>query len=131
MSNANFPAETTNDNRFAFRYSVYEDSLVITCSPVGLKDIKVKDLPNHPVFCSPGTVKRTLPFYGISKIAPEYMVKDTIGGKPGNVRIVDFVTGTKHTDGIPKIASFSACRCYILPYDFPHAFPVALFKEVK
>lgn len=130
-SNPNFPAETTNDNRFAFRYSVYEDRLVITCSPVGIKDIKVKDLPNHPVFYSPGTVKRTLPFYGISKIGPDYMVKDTIGGKPGNVRIVDFVTGTKHTDGIPKIASFSACRCYIRPYDLPHAFPVALFKEVK
>ena len=128
---ARFPVETTNYNRFAFRYTLKEDRIEITCAPVGIQSIGVKDLPDHLVFSGISAVHRTIPFYGISNTAP-FTSKDNLYG---NRRIIDYATNTTTKDqpGYPNgtgiVAAFSAPRNLVVPYAPPHHFPVALFKK--
>ncbi len=130
-SDARFPVETTNYNRFAFRYTLKEDRIEITCAPVGIQSIGVKDLPDHLVFSGISAVHRTIPFYGISNEAP-FTRKDNMYG---NRRIIDYATNTttlnhpSHPNGTGIVAAFSAPRNLVVPYAPPHHFPVALFKK--
>ena len=127
----NFPAETTERNRFAFRYTVKEDRIEITCAPVGIQNIGVRELPDNLIFSGVSAVHRTIPFYGISKDAP-FTRKDMT---EGNRRIIDYPTSstsrnwTPHPDGTSIVAAFSAPRNLIVPYGPDHRFPVALFKK--
>lgn len=126
---ANFPAETTERNRFAFRYTLKEDRFEITCAPVGIQNIGIRELPDNLIFSSVSAVHRTIPFYGISMQAP-FTRKEL-----SNRRIIDYATSstsrnwTPHPDGTAIVAAFSAPRNLIVPYAPDHRFPVALFKK--
>jgi len=87
-----FPRETTNVNRYAFRYTLYNDHFRVDCAPVGIQDIQANQLPGHRIFSGIGVVSRKLPFYGISTVPP-YTAKDLTGD---NIRIIDYVTNTKY-----------------------------------
>ena len=126
-----FPSETTDYNRFAFRYTLKENRIEITCAPVGIQNIGVRDLPDHLVFSGISAVHRTIPFYGISNQAP-FTRKDNLYG---NRRIIDYPTNTTtlnwhpHPNGTGIVAAFSAPRNLIVAYPLDHRFPVALFKK--
>lgn len=123
-----FPPETTDNNRFAFRYTLKDDRILITCVPVGVQEMTVKELadPNNPIFSGINAVNRTIPFYGISN-EPPYTQRDIL---KGNRRIIDYATNTRDLSATPTVAAFSAPRNRVLPYSAPHRFPVALFKRV-
>jgi lipoprotein len=120
-----FPRETTNVNRYAFRYTLYNDHFRVDCAPVGIQDIQANQLPGHRIFSGIGVVSRKLPFYGISAVPP-YTTKDLTGD---NIRIIDYVTNTKYEKGDIVIAAFSGPANGVLTYPFNYGFPVALFKK--
>lgn len=65
-----FNAELSNDNRFAFRYTLAQGGggLIITCAPVGVLDISsAEELATSNVFNSSGAVTRRIRFYGMAK----------------------------------------------------------------
>lgn len=65
-----FNAELSNDNRFAFRYTLAQGGggLIITCAPVGVLDItRAEDLATSNVFNGNGAVTRHIRFYGMAK----------------------------------------------------------------
>ena len=65
-----FNAELSNDNRFAFRYTLAQGGggLIITCAPVGVLDISsAEELATSNVFNSNGAVTRHIRFYGMAK----------------------------------------------------------------
>ena len=67
---ADFNAELSNDNRFAFRYTLAQGGggLIITCAPVGVLDISsAEELATSNVFNSSGAVTRQIRFYGMAK----------------------------------------------------------------
>ena len=67
---ADFNAELSNDNRFAFRYTLAQGGggLIITCAPVGVLDItRAEDLATSNVFNGNGAVTRHIRFYGMAK----------------------------------------------------------------
>ena len=67
---ADFNAELSNDNRFAFRYTLAPGGggLIITCAPVGVLDISsAEELAASNVFNSNGAVTRHIRFYGMAK----------------------------------------------------------------
>ena len=122
-----FPREESNINRYAFRYTLYEDRFVITCVPIGIQNISVTDLPKYPaLFSSKSAVSRIIPFYGVSNVSP-FTQKDNTAG---NRRIIDYVTNTRDETGERTIAAFSAPTNKVLAYPYDIAFPVALFKRV-
>ena len=67
---ADFNAELSNDNRFAFRYTLAQGGggLIITCAPVGVLDISsAEELATSNVFNGNGAVTRHIRFYGMAK----------------------------------------------------------------
>ena len=67
---ADFNAELSNDNRFAFRYTLAQGGggLIITCAPVGVLDISsAEELAASNVFNGNGAVTRHIRFYGMAK----------------------------------------------------------------
>ena len=122
-----FPREEENINRYAFRYTLYEDRFVITCVPIGIQDISVTDLPKLPaLFSSKSAVSRIIPFYGISNDGSLTNKDNT----QGNRRIIDYVTNTRDEKGERIIAAFSTPTNKVLTYKHDIGFPVALFKRV-
>ena len=66
-----FNAELSNDNRFAFRYTLAPGGggLIITCAPVGVLDISsAEELAASNVFNSNGAVTRHIRFYGVAEV---------------------------------------------------------------
>ena len=66
-----FNAELSNDNRFAFRYTLAQGGggLIITCAPVGVLDISsAEELATSNVFNSSGAVTRHIRFYGLAEV---------------------------------------------------------------
>ena len=66
-----FNAELSNDNRFAFRYTLAQGGggLIITCAPVGVLDItRAEELATSNVFNSSGAVTRQIRFYGVAEV---------------------------------------------------------------
>ena len=83
---AGFDAETSDDNRFAFRYTLAEEggALIITCAPVGVLDItRAEELATSNVFNGNGAVTRHIRFYGMAKTGgtDKAINKDVTWGK--------------------------------------------------